>query len=326
MGLVFTAILLFFAPASPAQSKPAASTSGAAASAALSPKVTRSIEITLRDRLQIPPEYVIHLGARTPSTTADFDTLPVKFELAGHPDHSQTLDFLISKDNKTLERISHWDIAADPASIVPVGNRPVRGNPNAKVALVNFDDLECPYCAKLHAELFPDTLDHYKGLIKIAYRDMPIEELHPWAMHAAVNANCLAAQSGTSYWSYVDYLHTHGGDITGPDRDVKKSDAMLDKVALQQGEKDKLDTAKLQACVTKQDESPIRQEMKLSDKLNINQTPTMYINGEMIAGALPKEVLWQSIDRALEAEGVTPPPNPYNQPASAQPAAAGSSR
>jgi protein-disulfide isomerase len=326
MGLVFTALLLFFVPASPAQSKPAASTPGAAASAALSPKITRSIEITLRDRLQIPPEYVIHIGARTPSTTAGFDTLPVRFELAGHPDHSQTLDFLISKDNKTLERISHWDIAADPASIVPVGNRPVRGNPNAKVALVNFDDLECPYCAKLHAELFPDTLDHYKGLIKIAYRDMPIEELHPWAMHAAVNANCLAAQSGTSYWSYVDYLHTHGGDITGPDRDVKKSDAMLDKVALQQGEKDKLDTAKLQACVTKQDESPIRQEMKLSDKLNINQTPTMYINGEMIAGALPKEVLWQSIDRALEAEGVTPPPNPYNQPASAQPAAAGSSR
>jgi protein-disulfide isomerase len=149
---------------------------------------------------------------------------------------------------------------------------------------------------------------------------MPIEELHPWAMHAAVNANCLADQSGTSYWSYVDYLHTHGGDITGPDRDVKKSDAMLDKVALQQGEKDKLDTAKLQACVTKQDEAPVRQEMKLSDSLNINQTPTMYINGEMIAGALPKEVLWQAIDRALEAEGVTPPPNPYNQPANAQPA------
>jgi protein-disulfide isomerase len=320
LGLAFAALLLFFCPTSPAQSKPAVPASGASASAALSPKVTRNIEITLRDRLQIPPEYVIHIGARTPSTTPGFDTLPVRFDLPGHPEHSQTLDFLISKDNKMLERISHWEIPADPASIVPAGNRPVRGNPNAKVALVNFDDLECPYCAKLHAELFPDTLDHYKGLIKIVYRDMPIEELHPWAMHAAVNANCLADQSGTSYWSYVDYLHTHGGDITGPDRDVKKSDAMLDKVALQQGEKDKLDTAKLQACVTKQDEAPVRQEMKLSDSLNINQTPTMYINGEMIAGALPKEVLWQAIDRALEAEGVTPPPNPYNQPANAQPA------
>jgi protein-disulfide isomerase len=318
-GLLLALAALVAAPVCfaqvPASAMAAASASGTAASA----KVSRSIELTLRDRLQIPPEYVIHIGQRTPSTTPGFDKLPVFFELPGHPEHSQNLDFLISKDSKTLERISRWEIPANPASLVPAGNRPVRGNPNAKVTLVNFDDLECPYCAKLHSELFPDTLDHYKGLIKIVYRDMPIEQLHPWAMHASVNANCLAAQSGESYWSYVDYLHTHGEDITGPDRDVKKSDAALDKAAMEQGRKDKLDTGKLQACVAKQDEAQVRQEMKLSDSMNINQTPTLYVNGEMIAGALPKQVLWQTIDRALKAEGVTPPPNPYDQPAKATP-------
>lgn len=321
-GLSLALLAFIAAPQSPAQAAPAGSASNASASAdGLSPKVSRSIELTLRDRLQIPPEYIIHFGQRAPSATPGFDTLPVFFEYPGHPEHSQTLDFLISKDNKMLERISHWEIPADPASLVPAGNRPVRGNPNAKVALVNFDDLECPYCAKLHAELFPDTLDHYKGLIKIVYRDMPIEELHPWAMHAAVNANCLADQSGTSYWSYVDYLHTHGEDITGPDRDVKKADARLDKAALDQGEKDKLDTAKLQACVTKQDQAPVREEMKLSDRLNITATPTMYINGEQVAGALPKEILWPIIDKALVAEGLTPPPDSYSQPAGSTAAA-----
>ncbi|MFZ0661147.1 MAG: thioredoxin domain-containing protein [Acidobacteriaceae bacterium] len=320
LALTLAVLAFFAAPWSRAQTSASASASKTAASSAaspapLNPKVSRSIELTLRDHLQIPPEYVIHIGQSTPSTTPGFDTLPIFFELPGHPEHSQQLDFLISKDGKTLERVSHWAIPADPASLIPAGTRPVRGNPNAKVTLVNFDDLECPYCAKLHSELFPDTLEHYKGLIKIVYRDMPIEQLHPWAMHAAVNANCLADQSGTSYWSYVDYLHTHGEDITGPDRDIKKSDAMLDKLALQQGEKDKLDTTKLQACVAKQDQAPVRQEMKLSDRLNINQTPTLYINGEMIAGALPKDVLWPTIDRALVAEGVTPPPDPYSQPA-----------
>lgn len=322
LGLSLALLAFVAAPQSPAQAATAPNATKTAASAdGLSPKVARSIELTLRDRLQIPPEYVIHFGARTPSATPGFDTLPVLFEYPGHPEHSQKLDFLISQDNRTLERISHWDIPADPASLVPAGSRPVRGNPSAKVALVNFDDLECPYCAKLHAELFPDTLDHYKGLIKIVYRDMPIEELHPWAMRAAVNANCLADQSGTSYWSYVDYLHTHGEDITGPDRDVKKADARLDKAALDQGEKDKLDTAKLQACVAKQDEAPVRLEMKLSDHLNITATPTMYINGEMVAGALPKDVLWPIIDKALVAEGVTPPPDPYSQPAGSAAAA-----
>ena len=321
-GFSLALLALIAVPQSGAQTAPAGSASKTSASAdGLSPKVSRSIELTLRDRLQIPPEYIIHFGQRTPSATPGFDTLPVFFEYPGHPEHSQTLDFLISKDNKMLERISHWEIPVDPASLVPAGNRPVRGNPNAKVALVNFDDLECPYCAKLHAELFPDTLDHYKGLIKIVYRDMPIEELHPWAMHAAVNANCLADQSGTSYWSYVDYLHTHGEDITGPDRDVKKANARLDKAALDQGEKDKLDTTKLQACVAKQDEAPIRQEMKLSDHLNITATPTLYINGEQVAGALPKDILWPIIDKALVAEGVTPPPDSYSQPAGSAAAA-----
>lgn len=321
LGLSLALLAFVAAPQSPAQATPAASSKTSASADGLNPKVARGIELTLRDHLQIPPEYVIHFGQRTPSSTPGFDTLPVFFELPGNPGHSQNLDFLISKDNKTLERISHWDIPADPASLVPAGNRPVRGNPNAKVTLVNFDDLECPYCAKLNAELFPDTLDHYKGLIKIVYRDMPIEELHPWAMHAAVNANCLADQSGAAYWSYVDYLHTHGEDITGPERDIKKADARLDKAAVDQGEKDKLDATKLQACVAKQDEAPIRQEMKLSDHLNITATPTMYINGEMVAGALPKDVLWPIIDKALEAEGVTPPSDPYTQPADSTAAA-----
>lgn len=287
-------------------------------------KTTRNIEVTLRSRLQIPPEYVIHVGPRTPSTTPGFDNLLVSFDLPQHPEHSQKLTFLISNDNKTLERIARWDISADPVSLVPAGNRPLRGNPDAKVVLVNFDDLECPYCAKLHSELFPDTLNHYKGLIKIAYRDEPLVDLHPWAMHAAVDANCLAAQSGQSYWTYVDYLHTHGEDITGPDRDVKKSDAMLDKVALDQGQKDKLDAAKLSPCVAKQDETGVRDEMKLADSLQIDQTPTLYINGEVISGALPEDVLWSAIDRALVSEGITPPTNPYSptvKSAAVQPAA-----
>ena len=110
----------------------------------------------------------------------------------------------------------------------------------------------------MNAEFFPATLDRYKGLVKFVYIDYPLVEIHPWAMHAAVNANCLAAQNGTAYWNYVDYLHTHGQDVSGPDRDVAKSTAMLDKLADQEGARDSLDAAKLDACVAKQDDSEDR--------------------------------------------------------------------
>ena len=282
---------------------------------ALDQKTVRKIEIEVRSRLSVPAEYQVSVGPRMPSDTPGFDTVQITFSLPGKPDHVQTIPFLLSKDGNTLARVVRWDISKDPADVVPSSGRPVRGNPDAKVVIVNYDDLECPYCAKMHSELFPQTLDHYNGLVKIVYRDLPLEEIHPWAIHAAVNANCLAAQSAPAYWSYVDYLHTHGQDVTGPDRDLTKANATLDNLARLQAETSKLDVEKLTACVKKQDDSAIRAEMKQADSLGIQQTPTVYVNGEMLAGALPTSTLWSIIDRALVAEGITPPPNEFNQPA-----------
>ena len=287
-----------------------------AAKTGVDPKTDRKIEVMVRAKLTVPAEYEITVGPRVPSDLAGFDTVQVTFSLAGRP--PQTIPFLLSKDGKTLARISRWDISKDPVELAPATNRPVRGNPDAKVVIVNYDDLECPYCAKMHAELFPETLDHYHGLVKIVYRDLPLEELHPWAVHAAVNANCLAAQSSNAYWSYVDYLHTHGQDVTGPDRDLTKANATLDKLAKLQGERSKLDAAKLDACISKQDETAVRAEMKQASDMGIQQTPMVYVNGEALEGALPTKTLWTMIDRALVSEGITPPPNELNQPAAKQ--------
>ena len=275
----------------------------------------RKIDIMVRAKLGVPAQYQLAIGPRTPSQVPGFDTVLITFSLPGHPDHAQSMPFLLSKDGNTLARVIRWDISKDPQDIVPSADRPVRGNPNAKVVIVNYDDLECPYCAKMHSEIFPETLDHYSGLVKVVYRDLPLEELHPWAIHAAVNANCLAAQSTPAYWGYVDYLHTHGEDISGPNHDLVKSKAMLDKVAHLQGETSKLDLARLDACIAKQDESGVRAEMKQAESIGIEQTPTVYVNGEMLQGALPTSTLWAMIDRALISEGVTPPPDELNQPA-----------
>ena len=166
----------------------------------------------------------------------------------------------------------------------------------------------------MNAEFFPATLDHYKGLVKFIYMDYPLVEIHPWAMHAAVNANCLAAQNATAYWNYVDYLHTHGQDVSGPDRNLTKSTAMLDKLASQEGAREHLDAAKLDACVAKQDDSKIMAEMRAGDKAGVNATPTFFVSGERWAGQLEEHQLWTMIDRALTEQGITPPA--AEQPAS----------
>jgi protein-disulfide isomerase len=277
--------------------------------------LNRKIEVMIRSELSVPPQYDLTIGGRQKSDVAGFDTIPVTFSLPAEPSRSQTVDFLLSKDGNTLARLSKWDIGPDPGSSLPTEGRPVRGNPQAKVTIVNFDDLECPYCARMHAEFFPAALDRYKGLIKFVYLDYPLVEIHPWAMHAAVDANCLAAQNDAAYWNYVDYLHTHGQDVSGADNDPAKAAAALDKLAEQEGDREHVDAAKLLACVTKQDDSRIVAEMKAGDKVGVNATPTFFVNGERWAGQLEEPELWTMIDRALRAQGVTPPEQEAPQPA-----------
>ena len=140
-------------------------------------------------------------------------------------------------------------------------------------------------------------------------------------MHASVDSNCLAAQSGEVYWSYVDYLHAHGDEVSGPDRNPAKSFAALDRIARQQAILGKLDAGKLDACLAKQDETPVRASAHEAESLGVEGTPALFVDGERISGALPEELVWQVIDRALRAEGIEPPAAaPVMQ---AQPAGAG---
>ena len=107
--------------------------------------------------------------------------------------------------------MTRFDLTTDPyAEImkkIDVSGRPTRGNKDAKVTIVNYDDFECPFCSRMHATLFPGLFKEYGDRVLFIYKDYPIEEIHPWAMHAAVDANCLAAQNNDAYWEYADYLH-----------------------------------------------------------------------------------------------------------------------
>ena len=268
------------------------------------PALARRIEVLVRGQFNVPAEYNVSFGARKPSNLPGYDSLPITFS---HGERKTTTDFLISTDNKSLARLETFDLTHIPAQNIPVDNRPVRGNPAAKVTVINFDDLECPYCARMHQQLFPATLDRYKDKVRFVYKDDPLTEIHPWAMHAAVDANCIADQNGKAYWGYVDYLHAHGGDVTGQDRDPQKSYVVLDKIAREQGKIFELDASKLDACLQKQDEAPVRASMKEADSLGIEGTPYLFVDGEHINGALPPEQVWAVIDRALRAAGIEPP-------------------
>jgi protein-disulfide isomerase len=265
---------------------------------ALPPDLAHRIEVEIRSRYQVPTGVNVTIGTPTASELTGFDNLGVT--LSGGT-HSSTHDFLISKDRKTLAHMEKMDLTQDLMSKIDTKGRPWRGNPNAKVTIINFDDFECPFCSRMHSTLFPGLLKAYGDKVRIIYKDFPLVEIHPWAMHAAIDGNCLAAQNNDAYWDFADYVHANQRLLPGNN----PADAMtkLDAAAHEQGVKYKLDQPKLDACVKKQDDSGVRASMAEGEKLAIDSTPTLFVNGERMSGAIPEAEMHQVLDRALVAAG-----------------------
>jgi protein-disulfide isomerase len=274
----------------------------------LSPELARRVEILIRSKANVSPEFEMSVGPRTKSEIPGFDKIAVTFTSDGKA--SKPAVFLLSEDGKTLAQFSKFDISADPKSLVSAADRPARGGPaNAPVVIVGFDDLECPYCARMHAQVFPALLQRYKNQVRIVYRDYPLIQIHPWAMRAAIDVNCAADQSTDAYWNLVDSIHAHAGEMGGEEKSVAKANDALDKMTRDEGQKLKLNMTDLNACIAKQNDGVVKASMKMGEDLNLDSTPALFVNGEKLDGAVPIEYLFRMIDGALVAAGQTPPPS-----------------
>ncbi|HZE81799.1 MAG TPA: thioredoxin domain-containing protein [Candidatus Polarisedimenticolia bacterium] len=287
--------------------KKAAKTKPTPVAAPLTPEVTHRIITEIRSRYNVPPRVTMTVSDPKPGTTSGYDDLVVSFFGGTTNTHH---DFLISTDRKMLAHLEKIDISQDLMSKIDVKGRPVKGNPNAKVTIVNFDDFQCPFCSRMHSALFDNLFKDYADKIKVIYKDYPLIEIHPWAMHAAIDGNCLGEQNGPAYWDFADYIHANQKLMAGK----SKTDAFLnlDNMAKEQAQKHQLDADKLQACMQKQDETAVRASMAEGDKLGVDSTPTLFINGERFTGAVPESELRAVLNRALADNGEQAPANAKN--------------
>jgi protein-disulfide isomerase len=280
------------------------------------PDIAQKIERQVRSYYTIPPDVKIKVGGILPSKELPgYDEVAVTIDQGGG--RQKDYKFLVSHDRSTMLRLIKFDLNKDPyqevMSKIDLTGRPVRGNKNAKVVLVNYDDFECPYCARMHATLFPELLKEYGDRVAFVYKDYPLAEIHPWAIHAAVDANCLAAQNSDAYWDFADDIHADKPQVDQEKTSAARFDA-IDKIASAQGQKHSLDTSKLQACIKAQNEDAVRASMKEADDIGVDATPTLFINGQKIDGLVPVSELRSALNSALKDAGQ---PVPSMQAASA---------
>jgi protein-disulfide isomerase len=274
-----------------------------------SPDLNKKIERQVRSYYKVPAEVHVIVGVPTPSTDfPNYDSLIVTVDGG---ERKQDLTFLVSKDHSSMMRMTKFDLSKDPfaetMSKIDVSGRPTRGIKASKVVVVNFDDFECPFCSRMHQNLFPDILKEYGDRVTFVYKDYPLAEIHPWATHAAVDANCLASQNSDAYWDFADYIHANQHEVNNEKTPGARLEA-LDKLTMLQGQKHNLDVVKLQSCIKAQDESAVKASMKEAEHVGVEATPTLFINGEKIDGAVPVGELRAVLDRALKDANL-PVPN-----------------
>ena len=283
------------------------------------PDVTQRIEHQVRSFYNIPADVKVGISPLRPSDFPNYDALTITFD---NGKKQQSYDFLLSRDHKTLLRMTRFDLSHDPyAEImkkIDIKGRPIRGKAGAKVLVVSYDDFECPFCSHMHETLFPELLKEYGDRVEFVYKDFPLSDIHPWATHAAVDANCLAAQNGDAYWDFADFVHEHQHDISGQDGKDKQF-AELDRLTLLQGQNHGLDGAKLQSCVKAQNEDAVKASVQEGESLGVEATPTIFVNGQEVDGAVPISDLRAMLDSALVQAGVPVPAHPA--PVEAQAAA-----
>ncbi|MGD0941276.1 MAG: thioredoxin domain-containing protein [Terracidiphilus sp.] len=151
-----------------------------------------------------------------------------------------------------------------------------RGEATASVAIIEYGDIECPFCRHFKQSVYPQIFDEYikTGKARFYYRDMPLP-FHEHAMPAARAEHCAGEQG--KFWEMHDSLFTEKPDAIGPGpggRDRTLSQEAIDERAGLLG----MDTAKLDACIASTRFADlIKRTSDEAAKMNIEGTPTFLI-------------------------------------------------
>ena len=275
-----------------------------AQSPTMSAELERSIEKQIQATFNLPPYVDVKVSERKPSEEfPGYDKLVIFLSLG---EQMQKRELLLSKDGKSLYSLTKMDLTRDPqAELMAKMNlrgRPVRGNKDAKVTVVVYDDFQCPYCTRMHRTLV-EALKTYGDKIKVVYKDFPLVQIHPWAERAAIDSGCLAKQSGPAYWEFADYVHANGREIQGDRRPVGEQHAEVDRIALEIGKKNSVDQAALQACVREQSKTDLQASMAEAESLGVEATPAVFVDGAKMDGAVPDDQFRMVLDKALKEAG-----------------------
>lgn len=205
-----------------------------------------------------------------------------------------TETFFISQDGKTIIRGQAFDSTKNPfkneLDKLRTEFQPAMGTAGAPVVIVEFSDFECQYCREEAKTLRANLLKEYPKDVRLYFLSFPLEQIHPWAKSAAMIGRCIFHQNAEVFWDYHDWIFEHQAEITS---DNLKTKAM--EFAATKG----IDAEQLRKCIdTNATAAEVQQSIAEGQALEVQSTPTLFVNGRRLAGAMP----WPDLKRVIDFE------------------------
>jgi protein-disulfide isomerase len=175
---------------------------------------------------------------------------------------------------------------------------PYRGSASKDLELVEFADFQCPHCKDAEANMDKLAVDFPKA--RIVFQNYPLARLHPASVTAADYGVCVAKMGGSSaFFQFAGAVFDAQEGLATPDG----ATLTLNSSATKAGQ----DPAKVAACASTPDvAAQVEASVKLAQSLNINQTPTLMVNGRQVPiGGVPYETIKQIVEYQAKLDGVT---------------------
>ena len=176
------------------------------------------------------------------------------------------------------------DLGKDPWGRINVAklhlaDRATLGPDDAPVTIIEFGDLECPFCARAFSEIETLVNTTYRGKLRLIFKNFPLN-IHPWAMQAAIAAECARRQNPKAFWSFANDIYRDQGAINPQNlRDH------INTYVSQLG----LDQQTLNACImAPAAEAQVTQDRDDGLAIAVNSTPTFLVDGIELVG-LPSD-------------------------------------
>lgn len=191
------------------------------------------------------------------------------------------------------------EAAPTPGPVKPVKDTEyVRGDKNAAVTLIEYSDLECPFCQRFHPTV-SQLVDEYKGKVAWVFRHFPLS-FHANAQKEAEATECAGALGGTdAFWKYTDAIFERT-TANGTGFALDKLVPLAKELGLDEGKfKECLDSGRM---VEK-----VKQDFAEGQSAGVDGTPGSILltksgKSALVPGAVPYDVLKSQVDQLLAGE------------------------